>query len=60
MNRFFLKFFNKNKYQKLKHESQQIRNYDLYNKKIIPELEKISSSIKKKKNIKFYALRSFG
>lgn len=49
MNIFFLKFFNKNKYQKLKHESQQIRNYDLYNKKIIPELEKISSSIKKKK-----------
>ena len=25
MNRFFLKFFNKNKYQKLKHESQQMK-----------------------------------
>ena len=53
MNIFFLKFFNKNKYQKLKHESQQIRNYDLYNKKIIPELEKISSAIKKKKILNF-------
>jgi len=53
MNKFFLKLFNKNKYQKLKYELQEIKNYEHYKKKINPELEKISESIKTKKHLTF-------
>jgi len=53
MNRFFLKLFNKKRYQKLKYELQEIKNYEYYKKKINPELEKISESIKNKKHLTF-------
>jgi len=53
MNKFFIKLFNKNKYQKIKNELRKIKNRDFYNKQIIPKLEKISEAIKTKKNLTF-------
>ena len=53
MNKFFIKLFNKNKYQKIKNELQQTKNFNLYNKQIIPKLNEISKSIKTKKELTF-------
>jgi hypothetical protein len=53
MNKFFLKLFNKNKYQKIKSELQQAENHNFYNKQVIPQLDKISEVIKTKKEISF-------
>ena len=53
MNKFFIKLFNKNKYQKIKNELQQTKNLNLYNKQIIPKLNEISKSIKTKKELTF-------
>ena len=53
MNKFFIKLFNKNKYQKIKNDLQQFKNREFYNKNIIPKLEKISKAIKTKNELAF-------
>jgi len=53
MNKFFIKLFNKNKYQKVKNEIQQNKNRNFYEKQIIPKLDEISKSIKTKKELTF-------
>ena len=53
MNKFFIKLFNKNKYQKVKNEIQQNKNRNFYDKQIIPKLDEISKSIKTKKELTF-------
>lgn len=53
MNKFFLKLFNKNKYQELKYQLQQSQNLKHYNDEIKSKLEKISNSINKKKELTF-------
>tara|TARA_B100000780_G_scaffold44375_1_gene27568 strand:- start:132 stop:284 length:153 start_codon:yes stop_codon:yes gene_type:complete len=49
MNKFFLKLFNKKKYLVYKNRLQEIENFNLYNKIVIPDIKKISLALETKK-----------
>ena len=49
MNKFFLKLFNKKKYLDYKNRLQEIKNFDLYNKIVIPDIKKITLALATKK-----------
>jgi len=53
MNKFFLKLFNKKKYLVYKNRLQEIENFNLYNKIVIPDIKKISLALETKKKINF-------
>jgi hypothetical protein len=53
MNKFFLKLFNKKKYLDYKNRLQEIKNFDLYNKIVIPDIKKITLALATKKKINF-------